>query len=126
MSTANETQVGGSHYMASTEQHWDKMWRLYGEAWFVGNITKYVERYKLKNGMQDLLKAQHYLAKLIELETATVAPAPVLAPSVVINDCDHSYDLFEGRAFGDDNGQKNSFQACIKCFCKKPITGVKV
>jgi hypothetical protein len=50
------------------ESHWDMMWRLYGEAWFVGNITKYTLRYKHKNGMQDLLKARNYLNKLIELE----------------------------------------------------------
>ncbi len=69
---ANDTQVGGNHYREAAEggeQHWDKMWRLYREAWFVGNITKYVERYRDKNGVEDLKKAQHYLAKLIELET---------------------------------------------------------
>ena len=31
-----------------------------------GNIIKYVSRYKSKNGLQDLLKAQWYLNKLIE------------------------------------------------------------
>jgi hypothetical protein len=34
----------------------------------VGCITKYVERYQDKNGLQDLEKAQHFLQKLIELE----------------------------------------------------------
>ena len=34
-----------------------------------GNIIKYVSRYNLKNGVQDLLKARHYLDKLIERET---------------------------------------------------------
>lgn len=71
---ANGRQVGGTHYHDAAngggEQHWDRMWRLYREAWFVGNITKYVERYRGKDGIKDLLKAQHYLAKLIELETA--------------------------------------------------------
>ena len=32
-----------------------------------GNIVKYVVRYKQKNGLEDLLKAQEYLKKLIEL-----------------------------------------------------------
>lgn len=50
------------------KQHWDRMWDLYREAWFVGNITKYVERYRDKNGVKDLIKARHYLDKLIELE----------------------------------------------------------
>lgn len=31
-----------------------------------GNIIKYVTRYRHKNGVQDLLKAQQYLNKLIE------------------------------------------------------------
>lgn len=73
MSTANERQIGGEHYKAEDgEQHWDRMWRLYREAWFVGNITKYVERYREKNGIQDLEKARHYLDKLIELEKSGV------------------------------------------------------
>ena len=32
-----------------------------------GNIVKYVVRYKQKNGLEDLLKAQEYLKRLIEL-----------------------------------------------------------
>lgn len=35
-----------------------------------GNIIKYVCRYKLKNGLEDLQKAAHYLEKLIERETS--------------------------------------------------------
>lgn len=73
---ANDRQVGGDHYLTAAEpdgtQHWDRMWRLYREAWFVGNITKYVERYRSKDGLKDLHKARHYLDKLIELETAAV------------------------------------------------------
>lgn len=68
--SANDTQVGGSHYRKTGEQHWDRMWRMYREAWFVGNVTKYVERYREKNGLEDLRKARHYLDKLIELEEA--------------------------------------------------------
>ena len=34
-----------------------------------GNIIKYLWRYKLKNGVEDLKKAQWYLAKLIEVES---------------------------------------------------------
>ena len=36
-----------------------------GEAFCVGNIIKYVSRYRLKNGMQDLDKAKVYLDRLI-------------------------------------------------------------
>lgn len=72
---ANERQVGGNHYREIAqegEQHWDRMWRLFGPAWFIGNITKYVERYQYKDGLRDLEKARHYLDKLLELETAKV------------------------------------------------------
>lgn len=66
---ANDRQVGGDHYkQLDGEQHWDRVWRLYGRGYFVGQITKYVERYHLKNGLQDLEKAKHFLDKLIELE----------------------------------------------------------
>lgn len=60
------------------------MWRLYGRGYFVGCITKYVERYHLKNGIQDLEKAKHYLEKLIELETAEriATPDPASAKKI--------------------------------------------
>lgn len=72
MSNANKYQVGGAHYQqeGGGEQHWDRIWRLYGRGYFVGCITKYVERYHLKHGVQDLNKAKHFLEKLIELEEA--------------------------------------------------------
>lgn len=65
---ANDKQVGGDHYSREGEQHWDRQWKLNGRGYFVGCITKYVERYHLKNGIQDLEKAKHFLEKLIELE----------------------------------------------------------
>jgi hypothetical protein len=65
---ANDRQVGGVHYKQGGEEHWDRMWRLHGRGYFVGCVTKYVERYHLKNGLQDLEKAKHFLEKLIELE----------------------------------------------------------
>lgn len=41
--------------------------------YFEGNVIKYVCRYQLKNGIEDLKKAQHYLEMLIEkLETGEV------------------------------------------------------
>jgi hypothetical protein len=67
---ANERQIGGNHYKKGGEEHWDRQWRLYGRGYFVGCITKYVERYHEKNGIQDLEKAKHFLDKLIELESA--------------------------------------------------------
>ena len=36
----------------------------------LGNVIKYVSRWKDKNGLDDLLKAKHYLEKLIEINAA--------------------------------------------------------
>lgn len=36
------------------------------EAYYVGNIIKYIWRYKHKNGLEDLRKAEHYLKWLME------------------------------------------------------------
>ena len=35
-----------------------------------GNIIKYIVRYKLKNGLEDLKKAKNYLDRLIDRESA--------------------------------------------------------
>lgn len=65
-SSANDRQEGGDHYK-SPLQHWDIV-VLCGLDYFVGNITKYLFRYKKKNGLEDLKKARHYLDKLVEVE----------------------------------------------------------
>jgi hypothetical protein len=68
---ADGRQVGGSHYRSGGgEQHWTRQWRLHGRGYFIGQITRYVERYHLKNGLEDLAKAEHYIQKLRELEQA--------------------------------------------------------
>lgn len=71
--SANDTQVGGSHY-AKAIQPWDYI-IANNIGYLEGNIIKYVTRYKDKNGLQDLLKAQHYLKKLIETLDTTVPPS---------------------------------------------------
>ena len=68
---ANDRQVGGSHY-AGTFQHWDIVDEFQLD-YFQGQITKYVMRWKKKNGMQDLEKAKHFLEKYIELNTVQTA-----------------------------------------------------
>lgn len=71
--SANERQVGGNHYKGAGEEHWDRVARLKLD-YFQGQITKYVERWKLKNGIEDLLKAQHFMQKYIELAGANMLP----------------------------------------------------
>ncbi|MBS4173493.1 DUF3310 domain-containing protein [Bacillus sp. FJAT-49736] len=38
------------------------------EGFYIGNIIKYVSRYKEKNGYEDLEKAEDYLNRLMDLE----------------------------------------------------------
>jgi len=62
--SANDRQVGGSHY-AGEIQHWDFV--IANDLdYFQGQITKYVTRWKKKNGVKDLEKAQHFLEKYLE------------------------------------------------------------
>jgi len=74
--SANNRQVGGTHYQEKTIQPWDAMqsWMTQDqfEGFLRGNVIKYVARatdLKLsgKCGVQDLEKARHYLDKLIEV-----------------------------------------------------------
>jgi hypothetical protein len=65
---ANEKQVAGNHYKSSIE-HWDYV-VANDLDYFQGQITKYVTRWKNKNGVTDLLKAQHFLEKYIEVVNA--------------------------------------------------------
>jgi len=62
---ANDTQTGGTHYQVAI-QPWDYIIEN-NLGYLEGNIIKYVTRYKAKGGVEDLRKAQHYLAKLIEV-----------------------------------------------------------
>ena len=62
-----EEQVGGTHY-----SRWPIQPIEFIEAaelgYHAGNVVKYLTRYKFKNGLQDLRKAQWYLSRLIEVE----------------------------------------------------------
>lgn len=62
----NSYQEGGDHYMTEdgAMQHWDLVWLLHGTPYFIDNITKYVERFRRKNGKKDLGKAAQYAHKL--------------------------------------------------------------
>lgn len=66
-SGVNARQVGGVHYGLTQFQHWD-MVALFQLDYFQGQVTKYIMRWREKNGIEDLEKAQHYLEKYIEIE----------------------------------------------------------
>jgi hypothetical protein len=67
----NRKQVGGDHYKALTIQPWDAM-----EAWLTrdeflgflkGNAIKYLARERSKGGVEDVMKAAHYIEKYISV-----------------------------------------------------------
>ena len=62
---ANSHQVGGDHYQSAL-QHWDFTQEALQGRYLEGCVTKYVSRWRKKNGREDLEKSGHYLDKLIE------------------------------------------------------------
>ena len=64
--TMNTKQVGGTHYQLSIEP-WDY---IIANQWgyLEGNVIKYVTRHKVKGGRADILKAIHYLEKILEVQ----------------------------------------------------------
>jgi hypothetical protein len=74
-SNANDRQVGGSHYKkGGGEEHWDRAWRLKYDP-FQYIITKWIERWRDKGGVEDLYKAKHAIEKYIEVVEAEIADA---------------------------------------------------
>lgn len=68
---ADDLQVGGDHYKNMGVQPWKAM-----ESWFTpaefrgflkGNAIKYLARCNSKGGIEDVQKALHYIAKLVEV-----------------------------------------------------------
>jgi hypothetical protein len=70
--SANDNQVSGSHYKSKSIQPWDYI-AANELGYFEGNVVKYVSRWRSKGGIDDLRKAQHYLEKLIELESGELS-----------------------------------------------------
>ena len=88
MTSANDTQVGGTHYRQSGAalQHWDLAVHFQWDP-FQYQITKYVMRWKYKHGtpeerLRDLQKAAHFLQKYIEVAAQyQPLPAPAEQPT---------------------------------------------
>jgi len=65
--SAKDYQIGGEHYKSKGIQPIEYI--MANELDFCeGNVIKYVSRWRQKNGLDDLLKAKHYLEFLIERE----------------------------------------------------------
>lgn len=63
--SANDRQLGGTHYQQGKIQHWDWAANL---RYLEGNATKYLARHREKGGALDIAKALHYIEKIVELD----------------------------------------------------------
>lgn len=68
---ADGKQEAGQHYRSQKIQHWHLV-DYYGWDYFTAQVIKYMMRWKAKNGVEDLRKANHFLQKLIELQDLAV------------------------------------------------------
>ena len=107
-------QEGGDHYQ-SDYQHWSWVTDI-GMTYLPATATKYLTRWRKKNGLQDLMKAQTYLEKLI-LDWDTVFQFTVEPPEAIdemnarfIKSNGLNYNSLEARTcfllsdLGDSNG----------------------
>lgn len=65
MARANDTQVGGNHYQGTPLQHWD-LSVLFQWDPFQYQITKYIMRWRDKNGLLDVEKCGHFVQRYVE------------------------------------------------------------
>lgn len=72
---ANARQVGGDHYKKPI-QHWDFA-ASNGYDYLLGQVTKYLFRWRDKNGLQDVEKAAHFLQKAGEVFSSDMAPISI-------------------------------------------------
>lgn len=57
----NDIQIGGKHYQREY-QHWDMVCDL-NLHYLLACATKYISRWREKNGVEDLRKSLHYISK---------------------------------------------------------------
>ena len=74
MSNPLSEQIGGSHYKSMKIQPIEFI-QANDLGFCEGNAVKYLCRYKQKGGLQDLLKAKHYIEILIEMTAKWEAEA---------------------------------------------------
>jgi len=92
--SANSTQVGGAHYKVfAGRQHWDLV-DDFNVGYLEAGATKYVTRWRSKDGLKDLRKAVHFLQKLYEKrafmsfqeQTARMPQVPKIAIDEYLSD----------------------------------------
>ncbi len=102
---ANAIQVGGTHYRAHglvNYQHWDMVCE-FGLDYYLATASKYLFRWRLKHGVQDLQKCVHYITKRLELNRNELMPLPkvyvrILRQHTIYDLADiFNLDYFQGR-----------------------------
>tara|TARA_R110000744_G_scaffold366765_1_gene475965 strand:- start:69 stop:467 length:399 start_codon:yes stop_codon:yes gene_type:complete len=81
---ANDYQIGGNHYNNKEYQHWDMVCDT-GLHYLLACATKYISRWREKNGIEDLKKPSHYLVKADEL--GITAPTTQLMKDACVKFC---------------------------------------
>jgi hypothetical protein len=69
---ADDYQVAGNHYRGGGYQHWNLVLSCDLD-YLAGCSTKYVSRWRKKDGLKDLQKSLHYLNKLEESRAKPLA-----------------------------------------------------
>ncbi len=85
--SANDIQIGGSHYKDMGQfQPWDVLrhWMTEEEyrGWMKGNALVYLARERSKGSNEDLRKALHTLTKLVEITVPVEAPVKTVEAPV--------------------------------------------
>lgn len=87
MTSALETQIGGSHYKKVKIQPVEYIQANHLN-FFEGNVVKYITRWRDKGGIEDLKKVLHYTQMLIEFEEKAIES----------NDCSGQCKQVDGEA----------------------------
>lgn len=65
--SVDEIQYAGDHYKTEY-QHWNLIPAMgYGHEYYSAQASKYLTRWRKKNGIPDVLKGQHFIEKLLDL-----------------------------------------------------------
>lgn len=99
MSTRDE-QVGGDHYRKYSIQPWDVI-EAYQLDFWLGNVVKYVLRYRDKGGVEDLRKAEHYLKHAISQRMPVAKKSEDFLPptsSITADAVDRMHRIIRERA----------------------------
>jgi hypothetical protein len=115
---ANDRQVGGNHYKGMGVEHWDVAWKMNMD-YFQGQITKYVTRWRDKDGIPDLEKGFHFYEKYLELVRGNSLEADADAIHVIEDNKPTAYPMVKptgwwGYTFEGTDGQGSLF-TCKGC-----------